>query len=168
MSSGDLSSLFELLHAQLPDACAAARLPKEYKRKKMEKARALYRGREKGFVEFKVVITDRVLLAKRIKSIFVVRCSQQDTKFMGLAVHYTFQTLCGEDSWSSSAVPGGLIEAALQFDAAAVQLHRGCKIVRPGVSNTTLRCSPSFHGRPRYDSIQLYLRIAMRTTTLAS
>jgi hypothetical protein len=34
-------------------------------------------------------------------------------------------------------------------------MYRGIKVVRSGVSNTTLVCSPSYHGRPRYDTVQL-------------
>jgi hypothetical protein len=48
-----------------------------------------------------------------------------------------------------------MVNAALQLKPAAVQLYRGVKIVRPGVSNTTLQCSPSFHGVPRQDAVLL-------------
>lgn len=34
-------------------------------------------------------------------------------------------------------------------------MYTGLKIVRPGISNATLRCKPMFHGRIWYDTAQL-------------
>ena len=72
-----------------------------------------------------------------------------------LAVQGVFAVLTGSDVWPPVQVPVGIKSAALLFDPSAVQMYRGLKIVRPGLSNTTLQCSPSFHGRPRYDTVQL-------------
>ena len=71
------------------------------------------------------------------------------------AVRSAFVTLTGNEQWPPVGVPPLLLADALPFDPAAAQLYRGLKIVRPGVSNSTLRCSPLFHGRPRYDTAQL-------------
>ena len=48
-----------------------------------------------------------------------------------------------------------MVDAAVRLQPDAVQLYRGIKIMRPGVSNTTLQCSPSFHGAPRQDAVLL-------------
>lgn len=71
------------------------------------------------------------------------------------AVRGVFETLTGSSEWPPAEAPAGMVEAALQFDPAAVQLYKGLKISRPGVSNTTLQCSPDFHGRPRQDVVLL-------------
>lgn len=72
-----------------------------------------------------------------------------------LAVRGLFEFVTGSDEWPPVGAPDGMVEAALILNPDAVQLYRGLKISRPGVSNTTLQCSPSFYGRPRQDAVVL-------------
>ena len=72
-----------------------------------------------------------------------------------MAVQGVFELLTGSDVWPPAGAPAGMVAAAVQLKPACVQLYRGIKIMRPGVSNTTLQCSPSFHGRPRQDTVLL-------------
>lgn len=71
------------------------------------------------------------------------------------AVRGVFELLTGSDVWPPANAPPGLLAAAVQLNPANVQLYRGLKITRPGVCNTTLQCSPSFHGRERQDAVLL-------------
>lgn len=66
-----------------------------------------------------------------------------------------FELLTGSDVWPPVGAPAGMVNAALILDPAAVQLYRGLRLTRPGVCDTTLQCSPSFHGRPRQDAVLL-------------
>ena len=72
-----------------------------------------------------------------------------------LAVRGVYEAVTGSDVWPPVDAPVGMVAAALQLNTEAVHLYRGLKITRPGVSNTTLQCSPSFHGRPRQDAVLL-------------
>jgi hypothetical protein len=73
----------------------------------------------------------------------------------GAAVQGVFALLTGSNVWPPEGVPPAVSAAALQLRPASVQLYRGLKITRAGVSNVTLQCSPSFHGRPRQDTVLL-------------
>ena len=72
-----------------------------------------------------------------------------------LAVKDVFAVMSGSDVWPPPAAPQELVAAALQFDPSSVQLYRGLKIMRRELSHITLQCNESFHGHPRFDTVQL-------------
>ena len=72
-----------------------------------------------------------------------------------LAVRGAFATLTNSDVWPPVGAPAGSVAAALQFDPSAMQCYTGLKIVRPGASNGIIRCTQSFHGKPRHDVVVL-------------
>ena len=72
------------------------------------------------------------------------------------AVQSVFALLTGSDEWPVEGAPDGYVESALHFNAAGVKLYRGLKVSVPDICNTTLRCTPNFHGRPRQDSVLLF------------
>ena len=73
----------------------------------------------------------------------------------GVAVKGAFASLTGSNVWPPVAAPVGCVAAALLFAPDDMTLYTGLKIVRPGVNNSTIHCSPSFHGKRRFDCVIL-------------
>ena len=75
ISSNHMELLYRLLHAAIPEACRAARLPKRHRstKKLMAKAERKYRGDSAGFIPIDIPVTDEVLIQKRVSKVTLFR-----------------------------------------------------------------------------------------------
>jgi len=81
ISSNNMELLYRVLHAVIPEACRAARLPKRHRAtiKLMAKAERMHQGTEAGFVPLDIPVTDEVLLRKRVSKVTVLRRSIRES-----------------------------------------------------------------------------------------